>query len=216
MYLPPYDSPIEDDLAREIVKHLRPSVTWAPQFWVTTICGRFRLDFYLNSGGKKIGFECDGRDFHQKSWWKDLWRDQLILGSGSVDVIYRFRGCDIFHHLYDCIYLTSLWDPEGFTERGRLNLETLASFDVLGELNRGREEVVLHYRADEEDDDDTNAFENSDFRDGTRERSKFCIKVIRRDRVNASALFNYAKRRAGLRLDVIMDQFMRDYAPPTV
>lgn len=208
-YSPPYDSPIEDDFAHAIVKWLHPSAIWIPQLSVNTPWGQFRLDFYLEVNEKKIGFECDGRDFHQRTWWRDRWRDQMILGSGIVDVIYRFRGCDIFHRLDDCLYLASLWDPEVFSERGRLNLETLANFDVLGERHKGREEVELYYRDCGENG------ESADPRlDGSiRELTNFYIRVVRRCLETSNNLFNYANARRGQRLESVMSQYLQDYAP---
>ncbi|TGU70716.1 hypothetical protein E4633_17105 [Geomonas terrae] len=77
------------------------------------------------ASGVKIGFECDGKDFHDES--RDEWRDAMILGSKGVDAIYRMRGADLYYHINDILYFISKWDPELFSQRGLLNLEVLAS-----------------------------------------------------------------------------------------
>jgi hypothetical protein len=125
IYNPPYDSPLEDDFAYHITKYLDPTIRLTPQYEVKTICGTFRLDFVAEAAGRKIGFECDGKDFHDVS--RDEWRDAMILGSKSIDAIYRMRGSDIYYHINDILHFISRWNPELFSQRGLLNLQTLAS-----------------------------------------------------------------------------------------
>jgi hypothetical protein len=128
-YLPPYDSPIEDIFAYHAVKYLDPSITFAPQDSVQTICGMFRLDFVAyTSTGASIAFECDGLDYHEEG--RDEWRDSLILGDAKVDAIYRLPGKAIFHCIDDLLYVVSQFNPELFSERGRINLETLSSLEA--------------------------------------------------------------------------------------
>lgn len=125
IYTPPYDSPLEDDFAYHITKYLEPTISLIPQHEVKTICGTFRLDFMAEAAGVKIGFECDGKDFHDES--RDEWRDAMILGSKKVDAIYRMRGSDLYYHIDDILYFISKWNPEIFSQRGLLNLQALAS-----------------------------------------------------------------------------------------
>src|SRR4051812_31080812 len=84
---PPYDSPMEDELAWMLVKRLDGAVRLQPQVEAHTICGLRRLDFVVTTKGKRVAFEVDGREHHD--WWRDLWRDSMILGADAVDVIYR-------------------------------------------------------------------------------------------------------------------------------
>ncbi|MEW6619874.1 MAG: hypothetical protein AB1422_11160 [bacterium] len=125
-YSPPYESPIEDKFAYNLVKYLADDITFEAQVEINTICGRFRLDFVASTAnGKKVAFECDGKDFHEES--RDEWRDAMILGGGEMDTIYRFRGSDITYHLEDLLYFVSRCDPELFSHRGFINLERLSS-----------------------------------------------------------------------------------------
>ena len=79
----------------------------------------------LLSNGVKIGFECDGKEYHDSS--RDDWRDAMILGGGHVDSIFRFRGCDLTYHLEDLLFIVSRYEPNIFSKRGLLNLSNLAS-----------------------------------------------------------------------------------------
>lgn len=87
VYMPgKYESPIEDIFAWHITKYLDPSVNFYAQYPVKTICGKFRLDFLVDFRGRRIAFECDGKNFHEPG--RDLWRDAMILGTEQVDVIF--------------------------------------------------------------------------------------------------------------------------------
>jgi len=125
IYDPPYDSPLEDLFAWNAVKYLDASVTLRKQVEVDTICGTFRMDFVAIRGESRVAFECDGAEFHDEL--RDEWRDAMILGTGETDFIYRLRGRDLVHHLEDCLYLSSRWNPELFSSRGLSILSDLAS-----------------------------------------------------------------------------------------
>lgn len=120
-----YESPIEDALAYQLVKHMSPAAKLVPQHTVHTPWGRFRADFLITSGARRVCIECDGRDFHDAR--RDEWRDVLILGSGHADAVYRFSGGAIVHSLDDCLFVLSVLEPELFDDRGRANLEALSS-----------------------------------------------------------------------------------------
>lgn len=123
---PPYDSPIEERFAYHAVKYLDERIKFVPQYEVTTICGRFVVDFVAETeSGYKIGFECDGKEFHDES--RDEWRDAMILGADAVHTMYRLKGSDITYHLDDVLFVLSFFEPEIFSERGRINLTSLAS-----------------------------------------------------------------------------------------
>lgn len=125
-FTPPYDSPIEEIFAYDAIKRLSRGIDFEVQVVTPTPWGNFRLDFLLTTpDGKKIAVECDGHDFHDE--WRDEWRDAAILGHTEIDVIYRFRGSDLFHRSNECLYLMSLLNPELFSERGLINLENLVS-----------------------------------------------------------------------------------------
>ncbi len=129
-YDPPYESPIEEMFAWSLGKYIKPDTSLFKQVEVSTICGKFRLDFVAaTSSGYKVAYECDGADFHDEV--RDEWRDAMILGAGHVDAIVRLRGKDIFHRVNDLLYVTSCWDPQIYSERGSTNLRRLASSNAL-------------------------------------------------------------------------------------
>lgn len=145
-YDPPYDSPIEDCFAYNLVKYISRFADFDKQVWVDTSLGKFRMDFVVNSGGSKIAFECDGKVYHD--YVKDEKRDEAILESGAVDTIYRITGVDINYHLEDCLYFISQLNPEIFSSRGMLNLETLLSDDARREdtVTITKQSIMVEYQ----------------------------------------------------------------------
>src|SRR5205809_6465674 len=124
-YRPPYESPIEDMFAWALTKHINPDLELQKQVDVDTCVGRFRLDFLATSQSRKIGLECDGREYH--SYDRDMFRDSIILGSSPIDAIYRFGGAAINYSLDDALYVLSTVEPFLFSQRGRTNLKQLAT-----------------------------------------------------------------------------------------
>jgi len=128
MFDPPYESPIEELFAWNVVKYLDSSVDFEKQVSVRTICGEFRLDFLAQYEGKRVAFECDGREYHDLNRkGRDEWRDAMILGGNAADVIYRLRGTDLMYHTEDLLFMVSKLDPELFPGRSQLILRKLAS-----------------------------------------------------------------------------------------
>lgn len=126
-YDPPYDSPIEELLAWNLDKYIGDDVVFDKQAEVVTPFATFRIDLVARTpGGWRVGFECDGKEFHQ-DWMRDEFRDCLILGNKAVDVIYRFRGQDLHYHVEDCIYAACHQDSAIFSPKGKWNLELLSS-----------------------------------------------------------------------------------------
>src|SRR5688572_16148850 len=90
------ESPIEFMLLRGIDKYFqRTEIDVRPQVWIKTDKGSFRVDFIVTIGSFRLGFECDGKAFHD--YERDLLRDVLILGTGEIDAMWRIRGCEIFY-----------------------------------------------------------------------------------------------------------------------
>jgi hypothetical protein len=145
-YEPPYDSPLEDLFALNLVKYLGSDVTLRRQFEVSTMVGKFRIDFVVELDGWLIAFECDGKEYHIDVE-RDDWRDAIILGGWDVDVIYRLYGPDLYHHLEDCLYMVSVLDPFIFSDRGITSLGSLASKAVKEEINPYEIENDHKYRA---------------------------------------------------------------------
>ncbi|HEX7241201.1 MAG TPA: hypothetical protein VF263_13085 [Longimicrobiaceae bacterium] len=156
-YDPPYESPLEDSFAWHTVKYLAPQVRFEKQVEVLTRWGVFRMDFVLDTGKRRVGLECDGKDFHDP--WRDRRRDALILGTGVVGAIYRFPGSAVYHAPEACLYGLAGFEPDGFSDRGRINLTQLASpwmrhhcdesrdrsgFEVLYEWKEGSLRDIVH------------------------------------------------------------------------
>lgn len=124
------ESPIEKDFAYAMQKYLSDMVRCIPQVEVQTLCGEFRIDFVCTNqvDGRSVAFECDGKEFHDPS--RDEWRDAMILGEEHVHRVYRIRGADIYYRLEDVLFSLSQLEPSMFSERGKTNLERLASDQV--------------------------------------------------------------------------------------
>jgi hypothetical protein len=117
---PPYESPIEDAFAWHLIKHLDPAVQLTKQVTAPTICGSFRLDFLAQTGTRRIGFECDGAEYHDEL--RDECRDAMIVWSGHADVIYRLRGADLHHRMNEVLGTLPDHEPALFRDRGRRNV----------------------------------------------------------------------------------------------
>jgi hypothetical protein len=127
---PPYDSPIEEELAWGLSKHLAESVRLRKQIEVDTEFSKFYIDLVAETvDGVRVGFECDGREYHREGL-RDECRDALILGVKAVSAIYRFRGQDLYYHRDDCLFYILRNDPYLFSERGTRNIDLLASEDA--------------------------------------------------------------------------------------
>lgn len=142
------ESPLEEFFIHHLEKYISYRAEIVPQYQVSTIAGTFRLDFLLKIGEKKIGIECDGKDFHNE--WKDEWRDALILGSGTIETIYRFRGKDIHTFIDDCIFLIYYYDNELFSDRYPVIAEKLISIEIQTKLREDsfsiRERNLIEYK----------------------------------------------------------------------
>jgi hypothetical protein len=124
IYEPPYESPLEDIFAWNIIKYLSNSIVLEKQVTLDTICGAFRVDFVVHKRLAKIGLECDGRDYHNPVY--DEWRDAILIGSNQLQAVYHFPGRGIFHHVAGCLAALSIWEPTIFSDAGTINLRTLA------------------------------------------------------------------------------------------
>ena len=128
-YIPPYDSPSEDVFAYHVTKYIIHDLQFHTQYEVNTICGKFFVDFVaISHQGKKVGIECDGKDYHDES--RDEWRDAMILGDNRLDSIYRLRGSDLTYYINDILYILAMCEPDLFSDRGHSNLKILASEEL--------------------------------------------------------------------------------------
>jgi hypothetical protein len=133
---PPYDSPIQQELAWVLSKYVTPNARFTKEKEISTDVSAFRVDLVLEiPGGKSIGIECDGRDFHDPL--ADLFRDSLILGSSNLSALYRFPGRVLANRPEDALYLLSLWEPEFFNDRLDDQRDLLVSDEVRDAFNQG-------------------------------------------------------------------------------
>lgn len=201
-YQPPYDSPLEDEFARNLVKYVGNLDTFGAQVPVQTIVGRFVIDFVAGVDGEVIGLECDGKQFHDKA--RDEWRDAMILGSGLVTTMYRLRGGDLFYHMEDSLYAVSQRDPQLFSDRGLTNLSTLASAEARAyDYHSGADLMMICYP-------------------GTGHgRDPLFTAVERRSRKNPTgkrmfweSLYAFAVEHDGASLDQLIDRYRSQWAAP--
>jgi len=115
------ESPIEDRFERGLRPFLHPRSDLRRQVEIFTRSGRFRVDYFVECNGRRVVFECDGRDFHDGE--RDDVRDALILETPCADVIYRLPGVGITYYLLDCIALLSRMEPSLFRDTARSELE---------------------------------------------------------------------------------------------
>lgn len=117
----PCDSPIEDIFYYEFQKVRADKLRILRQFECPTPLAIYRLDFFVEINTRRVGFECDGRDYHEEE--RDSARDTAIIKAGWVDRIYRIRGRDIFRHIPVAFDIIQERDPTLFSERGRKNIK---------------------------------------------------------------------------------------------
>jgi len=112
----PTESPIEDELEHMICKCTPDGSRVTRQFRVPTYRGTFRIDFGVQMGNRIVGFEADGRKYHD--WRRDIFRDAVILGDSNVEAIYRIEGPDIYYRLETALYILGRCRPNLFSARG--------------------------------------------------------------------------------------------------
>ena len=124
-YDPPYERPLEDELAWHLVKYLSPISGLHYQVRTETPAQNVWVDFVIEQSERRIGIEIGSLNVENEQ--KTAFRDALVMGSGSLDVLYRLPGGALMHRLHDIILVMSQWDRDLFSEHGRRNLHTLAS-----------------------------------------------------------------------------------------
>ena len=193
-------SPLEELFIETLEKYLASEVEILPQYEVNTLAGKFRLDFLLTVNSKKVAFECDGAEFHDK--WHDEWRDSLILGTGNIDAIYRFRGKDIHTFLQDCIYLIYHFDKEFFYDRYSLISSGLISEELKKQMQNfdQKEKIMIGYKAIDEYGNQV---------------GWLGLEIGRRDKNDKAGhwnvLYNVAKNNLGLRIEELMEISKREW-----
>jgi hypothetical protein len=133
-----YASPIEERFGYNIVKYLREACSREPPFEgevrfqeqheARTKQGLFIIDFVVHYGDRRVGIECDGREFHDPI--RDFCRDSVLLGENHIDAMYRFPGVALLRQIEDVLWFLAMCEPNLFSIAGRKNLETLASKEI--------------------------------------------------------------------------------------
>ena len=154
---PPYPGAIQDELAWHLAKYIREDARITSEVAVEITAGPshgpayFTLDLAVDvpvdglpGATRRVAFEAGSparnplRD-HDRL----LRRDATVLAVGAADAVVRLRGSDLLHHMEDVLFLVAQWDPELFSERGRINLRTLASPEVRAIAVRPEQPSVL-------------------------------------------------------------------------
>jgi hypothetical protein len=120
----PYDSPIEEELARVLQKYIEDNAVVYKQVPVSTTHGTFRIDLLLESDSGLFAFEADGKEFHDYS--RDMFRDAVILAHSEIKAVVRITGRDVNYSLEEALFVISQIHPAAFSARGLVNLKILA------------------------------------------------------------------------------------------
>lgn len=202
----PVDGSVDDDWARELAKHLAPGAQPMAAVTVQTMFGPYHLDVLVGLGPLRVGFSREGGA--SRPAFDGLWRDAALIGSGGASVIYRLRSVDILHHLEDCLYVVCRSDPRLFSQRGRTNIDRLAS-DAIHGCRLPREELVVYYpKLLEEDLDADPSGDPEDVIVEPRPReTEGSLHVIRRDRPLLRRWYEYARRSGTRTVEQVMQRF---------
>ena len=160
---PPYSGAVQDEFAWHLVKYLPETARLQSDVpvEVPTASGPalYTVDFVVEvptasepgAPLRRVGFEfSDGRSLRDHDL--RLRRDATLLAAGALDTVYRMRGSDLMAQIEDALFLASRWDPDLFSERGRINLRTLSSPEARAlRLRPEQPSVLVPYRTDGDD-----------------------------------------------------------------
>ncbi len=121
------ESPIEEDFLHCFYKVKAEEVSIKGQEACQTRLGKFRMDFVITTGNRRIAIECDGKDYHDEK--RDGLRDEAILETGFVDTIYRVPGRSLWFFTNDVLDLLRVVEPSLFDKRGNQVLEAILDDD---------------------------------------------------------------------------------------
>ena len=148
---PPYSGALQDEFAWHLVKYLPEAARLRSDFEmeVNTPTGPalYVADFVVelpaaDGETRRVAFDfSDGRSLRDHDL--RLRRDATLLGAGALSTIYRLRGSDLMAQMEDVLFLASRWDADLFSDRGRLNLRTLASPEARALTIRPEQPSVL-------------------------------------------------------------------------
>lgn len=117
VYDPPYESELDDALARHLVAYLVPAASLSYGARVWTGYSSCRYDFLIDLGTRRIAIDHTDTPYQLETALVED-NDALALGSGNVDVVLRVRRHDLEERLFDCLHLIAKWEPGLFTPYG--------------------------------------------------------------------------------------------------
>lgn len=149
-YDPPYERPLEDEFAWHLVKYLRPIAGLRYQVKIETPCGNQWVDFVVETPKRRFGFEVSLLDEGDQIE-ENRYRDAMVIGSGVLNVLYRFRAEDLLYRPHDALYAVTIWDRSIFSDRGHRNLKVLASKQARDQAWDVKDHVARILYADDAD-----------------------------------------------------------------
>ena len=124
---------LSDRLGQQLVRHLTPTCGLHGERVALTPRNCFRLDVLIDAGDAEAGDEETASDVtragillgerEEAEGAPDLY-DALVVGSGAVDVLFRFDPDGLAAHLADALFLMSERAPTLFARPERLRAET--------------------------------------------------------------------------------------------
>lgn len=118
LYDPPYETELDDVLARHLVAYLVPAASLSYKARVWTGYSGCRFDFLIDLGTRRLAIDYTDTPHNLETALVED-NDALALGSGNVDVVLRVRRRDLEERLYDCLHVIAKWEPCLFTPYGQ-------------------------------------------------------------------------------------------------
>lgn len=198
--------------ARELAKHLAPTILPTAQLAFQTPFGPYVLDLLLQLGSLRVGIKCSD---DVQPGFLGLWQDAALVGCSGVNVIYRFRSQDLRDHLEDCLFVVALSDPQLFTSRGQIILRRLAS-DSVQRCWFPKEEVTVEYpRADDDELDADPSGDPSDvFIEARPRETESTLHILRRDRAALWPWYDFVRRTGAQTAHQAMQFFAAEHLRP--
>lgn len=106
---PNCDSPIENKFQHDLLKFPHDLTKITRQFPVPCSLKTYRIDFVLEKDGRRVGLECDGKEFHDQ--FIDCVRDEEIIRSGLIQRIIRIPGTDICYNRHEVLTILNRLEP---------------------------------------------------------------------------------------------------------
>ncbi len=186
----PLESPIEYELERVLCKFIPDGARVQRQFKVPTYRGTFRLDLVVKIGDSLIGFEADGKEYHD--WSRDIFRDAIILDKTKIEHIYRITGPDVYYRLETALLMLGRHDQKLFSQRGMDGLWALSECRDDLEFDSDEEGIYGHYHYVDEDSE--------------RHYRRVHVHCLSRRHANFYDMIRFAKERRDIKLEKLWSE----------